>query len=1427
MTAASIFICHAQADAAFAQALRIALETCRLQVWNDTHHLRGGDRLATEVRWAIEQARWVMVVLSLNTGDPAWLRREIEVAQEAERRRGNAYGVIPLLLPGVDDALLAEWFTPSPRITPIRLTTEGLGAALPDLLAALGEPPASDSATDRNPPAVAELVLTFSHLPAETEAPWQIAAVLNRPSDDGVSLQAATTFTLPIAPLTAKELCWYFQSYPCWPSDTTRELARRTDAALVTWGRMLYASILDTPPLRALTTAWRDSPKAHDWRLTLQTDSHPTDANIPTVRPILDLPWELLHDADGFLIQGKQPPRLCRQLPGGGEPFAPAPPPVRILVISPRPDTETTGHPDHRRTALPLLDALEPLGALVSVQILNPPSLAALDQRLNDAWATGQPFTALHFDGCFRPDPATGAVTFGFEETYDQRAPLCRDARFISAPALAALLNPYRIRLVTLTCADRETGATPAADLATTLLAAGLAAAIVVRDAVPAPTLQRFWATFYEELLRGASISQATFSGQRRLATDSYRMPGFGGSGVHLQDWFVPTLYQGRHDPQLCLRPPLELWRRLQSQPRPWRLGQLPDPPRNGSVGRSRELLILERLLEDHPAIFLHGPGDSGKTVVAVALARWLARCGRYRMMAYVRIENTSDVRALLEILGRQILPDGEHWSPAHYSTPRKALNHLRQILRQQPTLLIFDQLEHWAADHNDALSRFWEDLQHETPRLSLLAISRTAAPAFAQNWPALALGPLDEPDTITLLSRTLAMTDRMPLATDCGDEPRALHDLVELASGHPGALIRLAHAVSEAGVSAAAHQLRQLRAELRRRYPKDPQWPLYLSLELALRQLSPADRNRLTILALFNDGVHRIALGHALELDTATVDALSARLIALDLAEDQGYGHLRLDPALPLYLAGQLDEIRRAALLKRWRAGMDQLVNVLYPQYFKERVLTNRLLRLELPNLLALLRDRFTHSTPEQTALLISRLEPLLAGLHLPAALAEVVTMREQTRQSLTGWNRIRFELERLHVEHLRNNGALEDALQAARQLLRYSQDAGSDAYPGAAYDLARAHFQLGKLLKLAGAAEPAARAFSEARQRFQPLADAGNASAGRMVAMAESESGDCLSTLRRLGEAASAYEAALANASPDTVTHTVATDKLLLGLVRQRQGRYSEALILYDDARRIFETLGELEGAATAWRQLGLTHRLTGDPEAALQACQKAFYRYEHLHSHTGMAETLGDLGHLQQILNRPAEAAAAYRRAADLYAELGDNRSEEASRNQLANVLIQLRRHNEARQELYRASECSSPESPTVRNWSIPRGLWDVSQAARNPEIAEQARQMAIQKYLAYRRAGGENPNPGARLCAQVGQAIRSGDTAALAEQLTRITANPHVPADGKRLVAKLQAILAGERTPTLATDAKLHYQYSAELQLLLEELESFCL
>ncbi len=1411
MTAAALFICHAVPDAAFAEDLAVALETFRLGVWRDQRKQRGSERLAPDVRWAIEQARQVIVVLGLNSGDPAWLRREIEVAQNVERRGTGVYRVIPLLLPGVDDAALAAWFSSPPRSAPIRLSNGGLGAALPDLLAALGEPPPAEAASGRNPTPPTDLELSFRRDPALPAGRWRMTIRLNR--RPGPKPAAATVVIGPLPPPpAARILHGYWQDLPRWPTDAVRQVARQTDAWLAVWGQTLYRTTLAAPEAQTLIAAWRkEALDLSERRLTIQIET-----DDPGSAAVIDLPWELLRDEADFLIQGKSPAQLQRRLSGGGDPFPPAPAPLRILTISPRPDTEPTGHADYRRSALPLFAALDSLGGLVEATVLTPPGLAALEKQLNDAWAGGRPLTVLYLDGYLRQD-ADGDLRFGFEAPGVPGASACRDAHFVAGPALAELLATYHLRLVVLTGVGSA-----AVKLAAILLKAGIPGVLTVHPDAAVETLRRFWTAFYEELLRGARLAQALFAGQRRLAGDGYRAPGLGGGGIHLLDGFVCKLYLGQHDPRLVVRPPLELWRRLAGQPHSGSLGGLPELPATGFIGHSRDLLSLERLLEDRSTVFLRGAGGSGKTAAAAALGRWLAGCGRFYRVAYVDGSDAGNLHTLLESLGRQLLPDGGHWSVDRYPTAWQALDDLRQTLRTQATLIVLDQLEQWPSEHDELFDQFWKQWLDDWPGLRLLGLGRLGPPPFARPWTEIKLGSLDESDAITLLSQTLLAARETPPVADSSAGFRPLRELAVLAGGHPGALRRVAHEIGERGVEAALALLRRLRSELLRQHGDDPQWPLYLSLELTLRQLPESDRGPLAVLAFFRQGANRLALSYALAMDAPAINALVDRLIGLGLVEDQGYGHLRFDPALAHHLSKALDASQQAVWRERWRTGMTRFLAVIYPQYFKDGARTTRLLRLEWPNLLALLRDAQQSAAPEALARLAGQLEQLLVGLGIPAALAEVVAARERAGQALLEWSRGRFETERLRIERLRDAGSLEDALQSARQLQFRAQVAGADAYSGAAYDLARIGFELGKLLKLAGAAEPAVRELEAARSQFQTLAEAGNASAGRMAAVAGAEIGDCLSYLRRLQEAASAYEVALAQAEPNAISPAIAANQMQLGLVRQRQGCYTEAALLYEAARRAFEKLGEPEGAAQAWRQLGLAHKLDGRMEAALTACQQALYLYEQQRNRNGVAEVLGELGHLHQVLNQLEESVLAYRRMAELYRQMGDGRGEETSRNRLANVLIQLRRPDEARQELYRASECNLPESPTARNWAIRRGLRDIGQTVENPSVADQARQQAIQKYLAYRRVGGENANAGAKLCTQISQAIRAGDTEAMTAKLAQIMASPNVPADGKLLIKKLQAILAGERNLALAVDSNLHYQYAVEIQLLLEEL-----
>ena len=127
-------------------------------------------------------------------------------------------------------------------------------------------------------------------------------------------------------------------------------------------------------------------------------------------------------------------------------------------------------------------------------------------------------------------------------------------------------------------------------------------------------------------------------------------------------------------------------------------------------------------------------------------------------------------------------------------------------------------------------------------------------------------------------------------------------------------------------GVRATTENLHQIMAELHKKHPGDRQNSLYAGIELSLRRLPMETREQVKALAVFHGGAHLGVLRMMLETDDEAVRSLAAALIQVGLAEAMDYGHLRLDPALPNYLLGQMSASEREALTSRWAEAMRAL---------------------------------------------------------------------------------------------------------------------------------------------------------------------------------------------------------------------------------------------------------------------------------------------------------------------------------------------------------------------------------------------------------------------------------------------------------------------------------------------------------------------
>src|SRR5262245_33934944 len=580
MISAHIFISHASKDDDFVKELRTALESHRLPVWVDSRDLRGGAKLAPEIEQAIETARQTIVVLSPNTINSPWVRKEIQQALAVEKRRGNeGYRVIPLLLPGVEPSALALWFDEEPVGIKVELKVGGISEALPQILAALGE----RSPTDYQPPEplpqklVEELLFRLSDPKVETidgKPRASATATLVYEPADAASRKVESkrfSFTAPLGPIETDELRWYLEEFFRWPVGVFKERAEGVAARLPDWGKLLFAEAARTDSAKETLSAWRKAADNVERRFSVMVDSELPDgastedqatAN-EAASLLLSLPWELLHDGRGFLFHGKNPVRVRRRLPNRNQqPSVARELPIRILLVSPRPEWHVLEDPetkeakkvrvsyiDHRISAKPLVEAVESLGDFAKLTILSPPTFAALQAELTRAADAGEPYDVVHFDGHGIYDRKVAMGGLYFEDPKDADKQEDRAMKLVYVRDLAGVMRDHRIPLVFLeACQSAQTEENPSASVASSLLNEGVTSVVAMSHSVLVETARRFVQAFYGELAKGARISSAMLVGQRALQTDSYRGRIMGAGDLYLQDWFVPVLYQEEQD---------------------------------------------------------------------------------------------------------------------------------------------------------------------------------------------------------------------------------------------------------------------------------------------------------------------------------------------------------------------------------------------------------------------------------------------------------------------------------------------------------------------------------------------------------------------------------------------------------------------------------------------------------------------------------------------------------------------------------------------------------------------------------------------------------------------------------------------------------------------------------------------------------------
>ena len=282
------------------------------------------------------------------------------------------------------------------------------------------------------------------------------------------------------------------------------------------------------------------------WRL--QPGARRQVSIISQTAGVLGLPWELLHDEQGFLaLRTRDPVSIVRRLPQTELSALPMrfEPPLRVLIVTARP--EGPGFVDSRGIAGELLDELG--GAAgdgsVAIEFLRPPTLDNLRDRLGDSAALQSTSCTSTATAPSTPMRVGSRGRLAFEDA---------DGRLDAVPAdvVAQVLQGSGLRLAVLTACRSALGTEdPFSSIAAQLIRSGVDAVVAMGANLLVSGAARYAEGFYRALAAGTPVPvaqqrarQAMHDNPRRHLQRRHRDDP--GSPVLVRDWWLPQLFQQR-----------------------------------------------------------------------------------------------------------------------------------------------------------------------------------------------------------------------------------------------------------------------------------------------------------------------------------------------------------------------------------------------------------------------------------------------------------------------------------------------------------------------------------------------------------------------------------------------------------------------------------------------------------------------------------------------------------------------------------------------------------------------------------------------------------------------------------------------------------------------------------------------------------------
>lgn len=289
---------------------------------------------------------------------------------------------------------------------------------------------------------------------------------------------------------------------------TGRGVLRGSDeyAQLTTFGQEIFHSLFTTPEVRACYT--RAIHAMHDDQskgLLLRLSTPPDDVLLRIT------PWEFLHDGRHFLsVSNRTPIARYIEPPEGTLTSLPLDPPLRILVVIASPKDQRPLDVNQEKSNISAALQENPN---VEIETLEHATCSALQKKLNRAFAEHRPFHILHFIGHGLHEHERGYLLF--EDKEGRSDPVDGDAMY-------ALLQDHRtVRIAVLNAclaaAGSESKARPFANVATSLVTAGIPAVVAMQFPISDQAALTFSEHFYYNLGMGYSVVAAVAEARKAI----------------------------------------------------------------------------------------------------------------------------------------------------------------------------------------------------------------------------------------------------------------------------------------------------------------------------------------------------------------------------------------------------------------------------------------------------------------------------------------------------------------------------------------------------------------------------------------------------------------------------------------------------------------------------------------------------------------------------------------------------------------------------------------------------------------------------------------------------------------------------------------------------------------------------------------------